>query len=89
MPVLVLAEHDNKQLSDATAKTLTAAVAICAEIHVLVAGANCGTVADEAAKLTGAAKILVADQRLRQSQYHIGDGSHIQWMSLNLKRPIS
>ena len=61
MPALVLAEHDNKQLSDATAKTLTAAVAICAEIHVLVAGANCGTVADEAAKLTGAAKILVAD----------------------------
>jgi len=61
MPVLVLAEHDNKQLSDATAKTVTAAVNISTEVHVLVAGENCAGVASEAAKLAGVAKILVAD----------------------------
>ncbi len=61
MAVLVLAEHDNKQLSDATARTVTAAVNISSEIHVLVAGANCGVVAEEAAKFDGVAKILVAD----------------------------
>ena len=61
MSVLVLAEHDNKKLSDSTAKTLTAAVTICPEVHVLVAGSNCGAVADEAAKLNGAEKIIIAD----------------------------
>jgi electron transfer flavoprotein alpha subunit len=61
MPVLILAEHDNKQLSDATAKTVTAAVNISAVVHVLVVGANCGPIASEAAKLAGVAKILVAE----------------------------
>jgi len=61
MPALVLAEHDNKELSDSTAKALAAAVTICPEVHVIVAGSNCGTVADQAARLNGAKKILVAD----------------------------
>jgi electron transfer flavoprotein alpha subunit len=61
MPTLLVAEHDNHSLKDATAKALTAAKAIGAEVHVLVAGKDCRAVADAAAKLDGVAKVLVAD----------------------------
>jgi electron transfer flavoprotein alpha subunit len=64
MASLVLAEHDNKSLSDATAKTVTAAAAISTPVHVLVAGENCGTVADAAAKIAGVEKVLLADDAL-------------------------
>ena len=64
MASLVLAEHDNKSLSDATAKTVTAAAAISTPVHVLVAGENCGAVADAAAKIAGVEKVLVADDAL-------------------------
>jgi electron transfer flavoprotein alpha subunit len=64
MAALVLAEHDNKNLSDATAKTVTAAAAISTPVHVLVAGENCGAVADAAAKIAGVEKVLVADNAL-------------------------
>ena len=64
MASLVLAEHDNKSLSDATAKTVTAAAAISTPVHVLVAGENCGAVADAAAKLAGVEKVLLADNAL-------------------------
>ena len=37
MASLILAEHDNKTLSDATAKTVSAAAAVSAPVHVLVA----------------------------------------------------
>ena len=53
MPTLLLAEHDNASLKDATNKALTAAKAIGAEVHVLVAGHNCKAVAEAAAKLDG------------------------------------
>jgi len=61
MTSLVIAEHDNKTLKDATAKTVTAATAMGAPVHVLVAGQGCGGVAEAAAKLAGVAKVLVAD----------------------------
>ena len=61
MASLVLAEHNNKSLNDATAKTVTAAAAVSAPVHVLVAGENCGAVADAAAKLAGVEKVLLAD----------------------------
>jgi electron transfer flavoprotein alpha subunit len=61
MPTLLIAEHDNKSLKDATAKALTAAKAIGAEVHVLVAGKDCGPAAAAAAKLDGVAMVLVAD----------------------------
>ncbi len=61
MTILVIAEHDNKHLNDATAKTLTAAKALGSDIHVLVAGQDCKAVADAAAKLEGVAKVLHAD----------------------------
>ena len=64
MAALVLAEHDNKTLGDATAKTVTAAAAISTPVHVLVAGQGCGAAAEAAAKIAGVEKILVADDAL-------------------------
>ena len=61
MATLLIAEHDNKSLKDATNKALTAAKALGAEVHVLVAGEGCKAVADTAAKLDGVAKVLLAD----------------------------
>ena len=49
MPVLLVAEHTNAALGSATAKALTAAKLIDAEVHVLVAGHNCGPAAAQAA----------------------------------------
>ena len=61
MPTLLLAEHDNKSLKDATNKALTAVKAIGGDVHILVAGHNCRAVAEAAAKLDGVAKVLLAD----------------------------
>jgi electron transfer flavoprotein alpha subunit len=61
MAILLLAEHDNKQLSDQTAKALSAAAQMDGDVHLLVAGKGCKPVADEAAKLSGVAKVLMAD----------------------------
>jgi len=61
MTSLVIAEHDNVTLKDATHKTVTAAAAISTPVHVLVAGENCAAVADAAAKIAGVEKILLAD----------------------------
>ena len=61
MPTLLLAEHDNSALKDATNKALTAAKQLGGEVHVLVAGQNCKAVAEAAAKLDGVGKVLVAD----------------------------
>ena len=61
MTTLLLAEHDNKTLKDATNKALTAAKALGADVHVLVAGKGCRPVAEAAAKLDGVNKVLLAD----------------------------
>jgi electron transfer flavoprotein alpha subunit len=61
MTALLLAEHDNKKLSEATSRALAAAVAIDPSVEILVAGENCAAVAQAAAKLSGAAKVLHCD----------------------------
>ena len=61
MPILLLAEHDNTSLKDATNKALTAAKALGTDVHILVAGQGCKAVADAAAKLDGVKKVLSAD----------------------------
>jgi electron transfer flavoprotein alpha subunit len=61
MATLLIAEHDDKLLNGATAKTLTAAKALGSDVHILVVGSGCRPVADAAAKLDGVAKVLVAD----------------------------
>jgi electron transfer flavoprotein alpha subunit len=61
MAVLLVAEHDNKSLKDATAKALSAAIALGGPVDILVAGQNAKGVADAAAKLKGVSKVLLAD----------------------------
>ena len=61
MTTLLVAEHDNRMLKDSTNKALTAAKALGADVHVLIAGKDCKAVADAAAKLDGVKKVLVAD----------------------------
>ncbi len=60
MKTLVLVEHDGAGIKDATLATVTAAAQL-GEVHLLVAGANVGGIADAAAKIAGVGKVHVAD----------------------------
>jgi electron transfer flavoprotein alpha subunit len=60
MSVLLLVEHGDGKVRDATLPAVTAAAKL-GEVHALVAGSNVGGVAQEAAKIAGIAKVLVAD----------------------------
>ncbi|WCL54968.1 electron transfer flavoprotein subunit alpha/FixB family protein [Gimibacter soli] len=60
MTALIIVEHDNAALKDATLATVTAAKAF-GEVHALVAGSGCAAVADAAAKIEGVSKVLLAD----------------------------
>lgn len=61
MSILVYVEHDNSSVKGATLNTVAAAKAIGGDIHLLVAGHNCGAAAQAAAKIEGVSKVLVAD----------------------------
>lgn len=61
MTTLVLADHDGVALTDQTAKVVTAAAKIGADVHVLVSGEGMAEIASQAAALSGVAKVLVAD----------------------------
>ncbi len=61
MTSLVIAEHDNNSVKVSTLNTVTAALACGGDVHVLVAGANAGAAAAQAAKIAGVAKVLHAD----------------------------
>jgi electron transfer flavoprotein alpha subunit len=66
MATLLIAEHHHANLKDSTNKALTAATALGAEVHVLVAGGGEGTkaAAEAASKLAGVSKVLLADDAL-------------------------
>ncbi|MGE4629378.1 MAG: FAD-binding protein [Pseudohongiellaceae bacterium] len=61
MAILVIAEHDNESLKPASLNTVTAAKEIEGDIEVLVAGKDCQSVADKAARIAGVTKVIVAD----------------------------
>jgi len=61
MSILIVAEHDNNDLNAATLNAVTAANAIGGDIHILVAGHSCVTVAEQASSVAGVAKVLLAD----------------------------
>ncbi len=61
MAVLVIAEHDNATLSDATHKVVTAAQRFGGDVDVLVAGGGAGAVAEAARSIDGVRKVLHAD----------------------------
>jgi electron transfer flavoprotein alpha subunit len=58
--VLVLVEHDNASVKDATLAAVTAAAQL-GEVTALVAGADCDGAAQAAAQIAGVAKVLKAD----------------------------
>jgi len=60
MTALVIVEHDNASVKDATLATVTAAKAF-GEVHALVAGSGCGDAAAATANIDGVTKVLVAD----------------------------
>ncbi len=61
MTTLLLAEHDNGSLNEATHRALTAALQMGDAVDVLVAGSDCQEAAEDAAKLDGIAQVLKAD----------------------------
>lgn len=61
MAILVVADHDNGALGAATLNTVAAAAAIGGEIHLLVAGSGCGSVAEQASGVSGISKVLLAE----------------------------
>ncbi|MBF8224373.1 electron transfer flavoprotein subunit alpha/FixB family protein [Halomonas sp. 328] len=72
MSILILADHQDGQLSSATAQVVAAAQQVQAstggEIHVLVAGEGVAAVAEAAARLDGVAKVRVADHAVYAHQ---------------------
>jgi len=61
MTSLVIAEHDNASIKASTLNTVTAALAMGGDVHVLVAGHNAAAAAAAAAHIAGVAKVLHAD----------------------------
>ncbi len=61
MTILVIAEHNNQDLGAATLNTLTAAEKIGGDIHALVIGSGCQSVADQMAACSSVKKVLLAD----------------------------
>ena len=68
MSILVIAEHDNKTLNGATLNVVAAAQKIGGDITVLVAGSGAQAVADQAAKVAGVSKVLLADNAAYANQ---------------------
>ncbi|WP_180162981.1 FAD-binding protein [Acinetobacter sp. YH12069] len=68
MSILVIAEHDNKALNGATLNVVAAAQKIGGDITVLVAGSGAQGVADQAAKVAGVSKVLLADDAAYANQ---------------------
>ena len=67
MTTLLIAEHDNNILADANKKAMDAATKIGEDIHILVAGKDCASIADNASKIEGVSKVLLCDDELYQN----------------------
>jgi electron transfer flavoprotein alpha subunit len=61
MSVLVIAEHNNVTLNPVTGSVIAAAAQLDSDIHVLVAGSDCGAAAASASQYLGVSRVLVAD----------------------------
>lgn len=68
MAVLVIAEHDNESLKDATHKVVSAAKAVGGDVDILVAGKGVKDVGAAAAKIDGVRKVLVCDHETLRRQ---------------------
>ncbi len=61
MAILVVAEHDNETLKDATHKTVTAALAMGGDVDILVAGKGVKDISAAASKIAGVRKVIACD----------------------------
>ena len=61
MSTLVIAEHDNDSMNIATLNSVAAAQSLGGDIDILVVGNACQGAADQAARVAGISKIIVAD----------------------------
>jgi len=61
MAILILSEHDNRTLDELTRSAVTAARQIGGEIELLVAGAGCAAVAEQAARIDGVGRVLLVE----------------------------
>ncbi|MBT3705761.1 MAG: electron transfer flavoprotein subunit alpha/FixB family protein [Proteobacteria bacterium] len=61
MAILVIGEHDNSTLRPSTLNTVTAAAELGTEVDLLIAGADCSSVTDEASKVGSVSRVLAAD----------------------------
>ena len=68
MAILVIAEHDNKDLKDATHKAVTAALAMGGDVDVIVAGKGVKDVMGQASKIDGVRAVLGVDHKVLERQ---------------------
>ena len=68
MSILVIVDHDNSELKPATLSVVAAAQAIGGDVVALVAGSDCGAVADQAAAVAGVSKVLSCDDAAYANQ---------------------
>ncbi len=68
MSILVLAEHDNQSIKEATLSTLAAANALGGDVSLLVAGTNSSSAAEQASSISGVSKVLHADNEAYEHQ---------------------
>ena len=68
MSILIVAEHQDDTLAEATAHVVEAARQIGGEIDILVAGEGIGAVAEAAARLDGVRAVLTADHTVYAHQ---------------------
>ncbi len=61
MAILVIAEHDNSQIKSGTLNTVSAALKLGSDVHLLVAGSGCAAAADAGKQIAGVSKVLLAD----------------------------
>lgn len=61
MRCLLLVEHDNDSLKPATLNAVSAALQICGELDLLVAGSACAAVAQKASMIAGVTRVLWVD----------------------------
>ena len=89
MSILVIAEHDNKNLKPATLNTVAAANEISGSVHILVAGNSCKSVADEAAALDSVEKVILADDSAYENQLAESTANLIKSISADYSHILS
>lgn len=62
MNILVIGEHDNKELKESTLHVITAANQLQGNVEVLITGLNCKPVAEEVSKIEKVSKVILVDK---------------------------